>query len=175
MRTLFLSIGSNIEPEKNLPEAVLLLSKLVDLIRISNAYRTEAVGPVGQPDFVNAAVLCSTQLQPAALRLELRHIESTLGRVRTRNKFGPRTVDLDIVLFGERIINDHELTIPDPQLIERGYLAMIVSELDPAFRHPITDESLGSISTGMGGADILAVDDETSAALRSAASLENPA
>lgn len=147
----FISLGSNIEPERYLPQAVGALRQLGQLQAVSAAYQNPAVGATAQPDFLNAAVLLDTMLSPQALRRELRRLESRLGRRRTADKFAPRTIDLDLVLYGSKVIEEAGLHIPDPDLLVRAHLAVLVAELAPDFRHPITGERLAAIASRLAG------------------------
>ena len=98
MKTVFLSIGSNVEPEKNVPACLKLLKERFHVLKISTIYETDPVGPAGDKKFWNLAVAIETERQDEALRQELRKIEEALGRVRpSKNKFAPRTMDLDIL------------------------------------------------------------------------------
>jgi len=96
----YLSLGSNIEPERYLPAAVQRLARFGQIRAVSHVWQTQPVGLVDQPDFLNAAVLLETPLSAAALRQQVvARIEQDLGRARTGNKNAPRTIDIDIVLF----------------------------------------------------------------------------
>ncbi len=139
------------------------------LQKLSRVYRSAAVGPHGQPDFANAAALLETPLDPAALRQQLRLIESNLGRVRTADKFAPRVIDLDLTLYGSRILNRPPLTLPAPDLLERAYLAVIMAELDPEFIHPETGETLAEIADRLRKGAALKPDASLSRAVRQAA------
>ena len=123
-----------------------MLVALGRIAGISGVYASPAVGPEGQPDFLNAAVLVVTDLEPQAVRDRLRRIEADLGRVRVADRYAARPVDLDLVLYDNQILNTPPLRIPDPDLLDRGYLAVTISELDPDFIHPETGETLGEIA-----------------------------
>ena len=142
----FLSLGSNINPEHNLPRAARELKSLGRLLAVSTVYQNPAVGPTPQPDYLNAAVLLETDLSPHALRVELRRVEERLGRRRTSDKYAPRTIDLDIVLYGSMTVQGAGMTIPDPDLLVRPHVALPVAELDPGHRHPVSGERLGAIA-----------------------------
>jgi 2-amino-4-hydroxy-6-hydroxymethyldihydropteridine diphosphokinase len=146
------SLGSNISPEHNLPSAMALLLEAGSIRDVSRGYQSAAAGPPGQPDFVNVAVLVETDLAPEALRKRLRQIEAELGRVRTEDKFAPRPIDLDLVLYDDVVIDTAELQLPDPDILLRPYLAVTIAELDPARRHPVTGEPLAEIAARLGGA-----------------------
>ncbi len=145
----FIAIGSNIEPEVNLPLAVRRLTSLGIVRRVSSVYRNPALGPRGQPDFANAAALLETELPPEDLRRELRSIEAELGRVRTPDKFAPRTIDLDLSLYGDQVLEIEGSRLPDPELQERAYLALTLAELSPKFPHPEDDRTLHEIADSL--------------------------
>lgn len=142
----FISLGSNIEPDLNLPKAIQKLSRLGKILAVSGVYQNRALGRSEQPDYLNAAVLMETEYQALALRHELRTIESELGRVRTEDKYAARTIDLDLCLFDKLIIHSPEFELPDPGIFERAHLALPLADLDPGFKHPITDEALSEIA-----------------------------
>jgi len=100
------------------------------LLGASSLYRTAPVGYGPQPDFINAAALLETTLSPHALQAELQAIECSRGRVRTF-KNAPRTLDLDLLLYGDRIIGDAQLEVPHPRLHERAFALAPLVELDP--------------------------------------------
>ena len=119
---------------------------------MSRAYQSPAAGPPGQPDFVNVAVALETDLPPQSLRDHLRAIEAALGRVRGENRYAPRPIDLDLVLYEDLVGDFGGLTLPDPDLLKRPYLAVTVAELDPTALHPVSHESLSHLAGRLGGA-----------------------
>jgi 2-amino-4-hydroxy-6-hydroxymethyldihydropteridine diphosphokinase len=133
-------------PEANLPRALARLGAVGRLLAVSRAYQSPAAGPAGQPDFVNAAVLLETELSPEALRARLRELEAELGRVRTADKFAPRPIDLDTILYDALVQETGEYTLPDPDLLVRPDLAVTLAELDPETVHPVTQEPLSSLA-----------------------------
>jgi 2-amino-4-hydroxy-6-hydroxymethyldihydropteridine diphosphokinase len=145
-----ISLGSNISPERHLPQAVARLEQVGRILAVSQAYGSAAVGPPGQPDFVNAAVLIEMDRSPEELRRLLRRIEADLGRVRVEDKFAPRPIDLDLALYGDLVEQTAELTLADPDLLVRPYLAATVAELDPDAVHPVTHERLADIAARLG-------------------------
>jgi 2-amino-4-hydroxy-6-hydroxymethyldihydropteridine pyrophosphokinase len=103
---VYLSLGSNIQPEENLPKAINLLSERGKILKLSSAWESRAVGSNG-PNFLNACVLFSTQLLYAELKAQVAHpIEAQLGRKRTEDKYAPRTIDIDIILFDNESCNE---------------------------------------------------------------------
>ncbi len=142
----FISIGSNIAPEKHLPLAIIKLHHLGNILGTSNVYQNPPLGRPEQADFLNAAVLLETALTPLEIRSQLRKIEAELGRVRTEDKFAARTMDLDLCLLGDWVIDTPEITVPDPDLLTRAHLAIPIAELAPNFHHPLTGETLQRIA-----------------------------
>jgi 2-amino-4-hydroxy-6-hydroxymethyldihydropteridine diphosphokinase len=116
-------LGSNIQPEVNLPRALALLQEEVDILRISSVWETAAIGSDG-PDFLNLAVLANTSLEAAVLKARvLRPLEAELGRVRSTDKYSPRPIDLDIIVFDGLPVDD--------LLWTHAYRAVPVAELLP--------------------------------------------
>lgn len=125
-------IGSNIEPERRLCEAARELRAL-GAQAFSRVYQSASVGAHG-PDYLNAAARLRTDLSADALRRRLREIESRLGRIRTPDRFAPRTIDLDLVAYGNRRV--------DPALWNEAYAAVPVAEVIPSLRHPDSREPI---------------------------------
>ena len=142
----FIALGSNIDPETNLPLAAARLSELGNPIAVSKVYQNPAIANEPQADYLNAAVLIETTLDPLAIREKLREIEADMWRIRTADKFAPRTIDLDLCILGDRVLDHELLSLPDPDLLERAYLAVTLAELRPDFLHPLTGDSLKEIA-----------------------------
>lgn len=134
-------LGSNIDPARNLPLGAERLQAL-GATRFSKVYRSKAMG--GGPDFMNAAALLWTDLDPAALRERLREIERDLGRVRGPDRNAPRTLDLDLVLYGA--LAAPELGVPDADLLVWSHVAVPAAEVAGDLPHPLTGESLFAIA-----------------------------
>lgn len=142
----FISLGSNIEPEQHLRLAAQRLFEFGEQVSFSNVYQSPAVGPTPQPDFLNTAAKLRTTLDPLVIRRKLRRIEAGLGRVRTKDKFAPRTIDLDLCLLGDRILRTETLVLPDPGLLVHPHIAVPMAELAPDYVHPETKEPLSEIA-----------------------------
>lgn len=142
----YISLGSNVDPARWLPVAAGRLSELGEVLAVSRVYQSPAYGSPDHPDFLNAAAIVITSFPPGDVRAELRRIESALGRVRGEDKFAPRTVDLDLCLYGNLVLDKPDLIVPHPDVIQRAYVAVPLAELDPGFRHPITGETLARIA-----------------------------
>ncbi len=133
-RLAYLLLGSNIRPEVHLPQALRLLQQRLPVVAVSRVWETPPVGMTG-PAFYNAAVGIRTALPPDTLKAEvLRPIEAQLGRVRPADKWAPRPIDLDLVVYGGQVV--------DLDLWRYAHVAVPLSELLPNLRHPQTDEPL---------------------------------
>ncbi len=148
MHRAYVGLGSNIEPEQNLPAAVAELAALGTVAAVSCVYESAAVGEIGQPNYLNAAILLLTEFTAEQLcRTELPAIESRLGRIRDpENRNAARTIDLDLVLFNDAVLTIGQRRIPDPDIMQRPFLAVPLAELDGAFAHPETGEPLTIIA-----------------------------
>jgi len=146
----FLSLGSNIQPEENLPKAVEKLAESSKLVAVSPVWETLPLGTTDdQPDFLNAATLVETDESPESFKDEfLRRIEDDLGRVRTEDKFAPRPIDIDIMLFNDQVLDVDNRHIPDPEVLERPFVAIPLAEIAPDYRHPKTGQTLRDIAQG---------------------------
>jgi len=143
----YLSLGSNIQPERNLPAALSQLAQFGRVQAVSAVWETLPVGFSNQPNFLNAAVLLETHLSAWALREEaITAIEAALGRVRTGNKDGPRTIDIDIMFFNQDIIQLGRRRIPDSEVLERPFVAIPLAEISPDYVHPETGQTLKDIA-----------------------------
>jgi 2-amino-4-hydroxy-6-hydroxymethyldihydropteridine diphosphokinase len=147
----FVSFGSNIEPERNIPRALSLLAERVRVAAVSTVYLTPAEGPPGQPPFANGVVRVETRLDPRELKFRvLRRVEAALGRVRSEDRFAPRTIDLDLILYDDLVTQTEDLTLPDPDIAHRAYLAVPLCELNPDLRLPGTDSFLKDLAAAVG-------------------------
>jgi 2-amino-4-hydroxy-6-hydroxymethyldihydropteridine diphosphokinase len=143
----YLSLGSNIEPEKNLPQAIERLAGLGRLLAVSPVWETPPLGAADQPNFLNAATLVETEQTAEAFKREvIRRIERDLGRVRGANKYAPRPIDIDIILFNQQIFDLDNHHIPDPEVLERPFVAIPLAQIAPDYRHPETGQTLRDIA-----------------------------
>ena len=154
MNDAFLALGSNIEPEKNLPAAVRRLRKLGWVKAVSTVWQSAALGSAPQADFLNAVVRLETTLGAAALQEAAHAIETGLGRRRTADKFGPRTIDIDLVLFNRESLQIGSRRIPDPDIAERPFLAVPLAELAPNYIHPVSGRTLNEMARPFTGSSI---------------------
>lgn len=134
MTTVFIGLGSNLDdPVQQIIQACAEIAALrhVTLRKTSSLYRSAPMGPQDQPDYVNAVVEIATSLAPEELLCELHAIETGHGRVRTGQRWRARTLDLDILLYGEKVIRGDRLTIPHLGLYERAFVLYPLLEIAP--------------------------------------------
>jgi 2-amino-4-hydroxy-6-hydroxymethyldihydropteridine diphosphokinase len=131
---VYLSLGSNIRPESNLPRAIDLLAEYGDIRKGSSAWESESVGSDG-PNYLNACVLFMTLLRLDELKEKVIHpIEAKLGRQRSEDKYAPRTIDIDIILFDDQSCND--------KFWKLAFVVIPLAEIYPKFRNPLTQENI---------------------------------
>ncbi len=153
MSIAYLSLGSNLDKERNLPAAVRLLATHGRLLAVSAVYETAAVGNPGDPAFFNAAVALQTNLPPAELKQQvLARVEQQLGRQRSPDPNAPRTIDVDISLYDDAILDLGKRHIPDPEIMLYPHIAVPLAELAPQYRHPETGETLAQIAARVAAA-----------------------
>ena len=150
MPRAFIGIGSNIEPDKNIRAALGTLASRADVTAVSTVYVTEPVGRPGQPRFYNCTAEVSTGLWPRELKYGLlRQIEAELGRRRTLDKYAPRTIDLDLILYEGVVLDLPDIVLPDPQIKQRPFLAIPLAELAPGLEYPGAGVNLAAVAAGM--------------------------
>jgi 2-amino-4-hydroxy-6-hydroxymethyldihydropteridine diphosphokinase len=153
MTDAYIGLGSNLDdPEKQLRKAVSSLQQLPDttIVRVSSFYQTKPVGPEDQPDYINAVALLKTGLTARQLLEHMQAIENSHGRIRDL-RWGSRTLDLDLLLYGSDIINDDDLTVPHPEMHKRGFVLFPLYEIAPDISipgHGSATELLQSVNTG---------------------------
>ena len=131
----YVGVGANLgDREETIRSAVALLGTQpgIDVVAVSSLRETEPVGYVDQPAFLNGAVAIETELSPQELLGRLLAVELALGRVRGKSpRFGPRAIDLDLLLYGAEVVDEPGLTVPHPRLAERRFVLEPLHELDP--------------------------------------------
>ena len=136
-KTVYLSLGSNVgDRQANLETAIERLRELGDVKAVSSFYETEPVDLAAQPWFLNCAVALETEAMPRSLLGRVLAIEQNMGRKRLQMK-GPRSIDIDILLFGNSVVDTRELAIPHPALQERRFALEPLCEIAPEVRHPV--------------------------------------
>jgi len=146
-----LALGSNINSEENIRAALKMLAAATHLVSVSSIWKTKPVGLLAQADFLNGAALIMTPLSAAEIKATLiGPIEQALQRIRQADKNGPRTIDLDIVLFNQQILEVVGNHIPDPDIYKRPFLALPLAEISPDYEHPETGDTLQQIADKFG-------------------------
>ena len=154
MTLVYIALGSNLaSPLTQVNAAIAALGAIPDsrIVAVSGFYRTPPLGPQDQPDYLNAAVALETTLAPEPLLDHTQRIELDQGRVRKAERWGPRTLDLDIMLFGEETITTPRLTVPHYDMKNRGFMLWPLFEIAPALRFP-DGETLASVLDHLGAA-----------------------
>ncbi len=145
---VFISIGSNLgEKYKNCLKGIEYLNKLetTRVVKVSSFYKTEPVDYKDQDWFVNAVVKIDTMLEPVKLMKALKKIEEKLGQFEKQVRFGPRIIDLDIILFREKIIDTGYLTIPHPRMHKRGFVLKPLCDINSEIIHPVLKKSAAEL------------------------------
>ena len=134
----YIGLGSNLDhPQQQILQAMDELDCIPEswLVRTSSLYASAPMGPQDQPAYVNAVAAITTGLAPLDLLDELQEIEKRHGRVRER-RWGPRTLDLDLLLYGDQIIREHRLTVPHPGMTRRAFVLKPLFEIAPRLQVP---------------------------------------
>jgi 2-amino-4-hydroxy-6-hydroxymethyldihydropteridine diphosphokinase len=132
MTRAFIGVGSNIDPMANVFRAIRLLDRQVHILAVSTFYCTKPLGTTGSPSFINGVIEIETEV--AALDLKyglLRPIEKKLGRQRSSDRNAPRTIDLDLLVYGQHSVHSQELVLPAPEIADRSFVAIPLCELAP--------------------------------------------
>jgi 2-amino-4-hydroxy-6-hydroxymethyldihydropteridine diphosphokinase len=135
----YVGLGANLgNREQTIRRAVDALGRQpgVEVLAVSALRETDPVGFTDQPPFLNGAAVVETDLEPRALLDALLAVERELGRTRDGPRFGPRTIDLDLLVFGNREVSEPDLTVPHPRLAERAFALEPLAELDPELEIP---------------------------------------
>ena len=150
MEITYLGLGSNLgDREHNLAQALALISQQAVVEKLSSIYETEPVGYAQQSLFLNAVCCVSTDLSPAQLLRLAKEIELELGRISSFPN-APRPVDIDILFYGDRVVESPELTIPHPRLAERAFVLVPLAEIAPELVHPESGRTIRELANSLG-------------------------
>jgi len=147
MVKVFIGLGSNLgDRKKNIDNSIRLLhdpGNNVEILDRASYYETEPVGPI-QPWFINTAIKIETSLSPEEILSKCKEVERRIGRVDSF-RWGPRLVDLDLLLFGDRVVKTEQLVLPHPQLEERKFVLLPLIELEAQLTHPVLGTPLENL------------------------------
>ena len=152
---VFIGLGGNLgEVRATFEKALQKLEGFSQVKKVSSLYRSKPYGFEDQPDFLNAAALIATELEPLPLLAKLQAIENELGKQLIREN-GPRAIDLDLLFYGDLVLKTEELEVPHPGIPERDFVLAPLAELDPDFRHPVLDRSVGQLLSACPGGYVI--------------------
>jgi 2-amino-4-hydroxy-6-hydroxymethyldihydropteridine diphosphokinase len=149
---VWLSLGSNIEPRQQIPIALEALKQHFGDLVVSPVYESRAVGFSGD-NFHNLVVGIETRLVPGELARVLRQIEASQGRVRSAEKFSSRTLDIDLLTYGDRIIDEPQMQLPRDEILRYAFVLLPLSEVAPEERHPVNGRSYRELWAGFDATD----------------------
>ncbi len=127
------------------------MKRLINIERVSSIYETQPVGVRDQPWFLNLVCMGHTRLQVYDLLEFVHEVENSLGRVRSEDRFSPRTIDIDILAYEDKVIDAHDLKLPHPRMTERRFVLEPLAEIAPEWRHPVSGQTPGAMLEGLDG------------------------
>lgn len=150
-----IALGSNMgDPQSILEASLETLAQTPGMILLAKSswYRTKAIGPP-QPDYLNACAILQVEMSPQSLLTNLLAIEQKFGRVR-QERWGPRTLDLDLLLYDDLILNEPNLQIPHPGMYERAFVLVPLAEIAPCWREPVSGHLIQHLLQGIDRSDV---------------------
>lgn len=156
MARAYIGLGSNLgDPREFVREAARRLATHGRVVAASSLYETEPWGGIAQPRFINAACVLETSESPQQLMRSLLEIERALGRDRaTEERWGPRRIDLDLLLYEDLILRTDDLVLPHPRLPERAFALVPLAEVAPDVRHPVTGQTARELAASVGSTGV---------------------
>jgi 2-amino-4-hydroxy-6-hydroxymethyldihydropteridine diphosphokinase len=152
MTLVFIAMGSDVDPSRNLPVAAGLLAKRMRVTKVSNVYSTRPIG-MGGARFYNCVIEADSKSSPREIKFGvLRDIEANMGRARGKKRYEPRPIDLDLIMYGDIVADGPDLVLPDPDICVRPFLARCLYELEPALVLPGFNIKVSTLTASMGTA-----------------------
>lgn len=144
---VYLGLGSNLgDRMSNIISALIFLKNQLELLKVSSLYESEPWGYKDQPNFLNCVCIINCVVNPYDLLKTIKQIERNMGRKKDVCKWGPRSIDIDILLYDDKILNSYSLTIPHKQMLERSFVINPLVELDSDLIHPITKTAIKKLN-----------------------------
>lgn len=141
MAVIYLGIGSNLDPQDNFRLALHELANRFRLLKTSPVYRNKSVGFAGS-DFLNAVVCVETDLEPTAVCQELQIIHDIAGRKRDAGRFSSRTLDIDLLLYADLVMDNKIVSVPRSDVLEYSFVLRPLADIAPDLRHPVTGKTM---------------------------------
>ncbi|MEX0786192.1 MAG: 2-amino-4-hydroxy-6-hydroxymethyldihydropteridine diphosphokinase [Dehalococcoidia bacterium] len=151
---VYLGLGANLgDRQRNLAMALRRLEPLVRIEAVSSLYETDPVGPQDQPPFLNAVCRAITGLPPRGLLRHIEEVERDIGR-RRGERWGPRPIDIDLLLYGDLVLDEGGLRVPHPELQERAFVLAPLAELAPELAHPALGRTIAGLAADVDGSGV---------------------
>lgn len=160
MTRAFIAMGSNIRPAENIHRALAMLATRVRVAAVSMVYQTDAIGRPEQEPYYNCVVEIEADVSPRELKRDvLRPIEDRLGRTRGADKYAPRTMDLDLIVYGDLVVDEDGMHLPDAEILERPFLAIALFELAPDWVLAGSNRRVADVAAALPGRRMLPLED----------------